>query len=216
MRELGECDVGRDRAGSLESGGRELGRELVGHGQSAARGGHGERAAEHTRDVLLELRVNVLGELAGMLHHREQIGKGAHAIREGARLGGVGRDLDRGPKRSRLRIADLQWGELGFVAMRERGHAIADAATAVALSGLIVLLVIGVARRWRWLFWLVLVAFLAGVLRVGYVIMQLAGIAPITTPRWYAVLQGLIGAAQVAVGTVILVDYRRHGIWGRP
>src|SRR5713226_7828128 len=36
----------------------------------------------------------------------------------------------------------------------------------VALSALIATLVVGVLRRWRWAFWLILVAFLFGVLRL--------------------------------------------------
>src|SRR3989442_14088998 len=36
----------------------------------------------------------------------------------------------------------------------------------VALSALIAGLVVGVLRRWRWVFWLILVAFFFGVLRL--------------------------------------------------
>ena len=34
------------------------------------------------------------------------------------------------------------------------------------LTGFLALLAVAVVRRWRWAFWLILVAFLAGVLRV--------------------------------------------------
>ena len=36
----------------------------------------------------------------------------------------------------------------------------------VALTAFILLLSIGVLRRWRWTFWLILIAFLFGVLRI--------------------------------------------------
>jgi hypothetical protein len=44
------------------------------------------------------------------------------------------------------------------------------------LIGFITMLGIGVLGRWRWTFWLILIAFLAGVLRASVAIMQFAGI----------------------------------------
>jgi hypothetical protein len=45
----------------------------------------------------------------------------------------------------------------------------------VALTAFIVLLSIGVLRRWRWTFWLILIAFLFGVLRIPVAVLQLSG-----------------------------------------
>jgi hypothetical protein len=90
------------------------------------------------------------------------------------------------------------------------------AATAflVALIAFVGLLAIGVLRRWRWTFWLVLVAFLFGVLRVPVAILQLAGGLPASTPTWYVAFQGLIGLAQFAIGVAMLAGYRHGGAWG--
>jgi len=52
----------------------------------------------------------------------------------------------------------------------------------VALTALIALLVLGVLRRWRWAFWLILVAFFFGVLRLPASILQLIGMMPATGP----------------------------------
>ena len=41
-----------------------------------------------------------------------------------------------------------------------------------ALSALIAVVVLGVLRRWRWIFWLLLVANLAGVLRVAASVLE--------------------------------------------
>src|ERR1700674_4544595 len=41
-----------------------------------------------------------------------------------------------------------------------------DLAFLLALAALLVLLSIGTLRKWRWMFWLILVAFLAGILRL--------------------------------------------------
>jgi hypothetical protein len=83
-----------------------------------------------------------------------------------------------------------------------------------ALSGLIGLLVVGVVRRWRWTFWLILVAFLFGVLRVPVAVLQLTGVLTTHTPAWYVLYQGLLGVAQCGIGLVMVVDYRRSGAWG--
>jgi tetrahydromethanopterin S-methyltransferase subunit D len=82
-----------------------------------------------------------------------------------------------------------------------------------ALSGLIGLLVVGVVRRWRWTFWLILVAFLFGVLRVPVAVLQLTGVLAAHTPAWYVLYQGLLGVAQCGIGLVMVVDYRRSGAW---
>ena len=82
------------------------------------------------------------------------------------------------------------------------------------LTGFLALLAVAVVRRWRWAFWLILVAFLAGVLRVPVAILQLTGTLPADTPIWYVAFQGLIGLAQLAIGLAMLAGYRRSGVWG--
>ena len=84
----------------------------------------------------------------------------------------------------------------------------------LALAAFIVLLSVGVLRRWRWIFWLILLAFLAGVLRVPVAILQLTGVLSASVPAWYVVFQGLIGVAQLAIGLAMLAGYRRAGVWG--
>jgi hypothetical protein len=84
----------------------------------------------------------------------------------------------------------------------------------LTLTGFIVLLAVGVLRRWRWTFWLILVAFLAGALRVPVAILQLTGAMPANVPHWYAAFQGLIGLLQLAIGLAMLAAYRRCGVWG--
>jgi hypothetical protein len=83
-----------------------------------------------------------------------------------------------------------------------------------ALTVFIALLSVGVLRRWRWTFWLVLVAFLAGVVRVPVAILQLTGVLVADGPAWYVVFQGLLGVIQVMTGLVMVAGYRRAGVWG--
>ena len=91
---------------------------------------------------------------------------------------------------------------------------VAEVAFLAVLTGFLGLLTVGVLRRWRWTFWLVLVAFLAGVLRVPVAVLQLTGVLPADVPAWYVTFQGVIGLAQLAIGLAMLAGYRRSGVWG--
>jgi hypothetical protein len=83
------------------------------------------------------------------------------------------------------------------------------------VSGLIAVISVGVLRRWRWVFWVLVVAFLAGALRVPASILQLAGVLPPAGPAWYELLQALIGAVQLTIGVMLVRGYKRGGAWGR-
>ena len=72
----------------------------------------------------------------------------------------------------------------------------------VALTAFIVLLSIGVLRRWRWTFWLILIAFLFGVLRIPVAVLQLSGQMTPDGPPWFVILQGVIGVFGVRHGLV--------------
>jgi hypothetical protein len=82
-----------------------------------------------------------------------------------------------------------------------------------ALVVLIVLLATAVFRRWRWIFWLITAAFLAGLLRVPVVTLQLFGLLSADVPNWYLLFQGLLGAIQFAIGLAMVAGYRRAGVW---
>jgi hypothetical protein len=94
------------------------------------------------------------------------------------------------------------------------GSRVAEIAFLVVLTVFLGLLAVGVLRRWRWIFWLVLVAFLAGMLRVPVAILQLTGVLSADVPAWYVTFQGIIGVVQVAIGLAMLAGYRRRGVWG--
>ena len=84
----------------------------------------------------------------------------------------------------------------------------------VGISAFIALLGVGVLRRWRWMFWLIAIAFLFGVLRVPATFLTLAGVLPADGPTWYVLYQGVLGVVQFAIAVLMLVGYRRAGTWG--
>jgi hypothetical protein len=84
----------------------------------------------------------------------------------------------------------------------------------VGLLGFLALLAVGVLRRWRWAFWLILVAFAAGVVRVPVAVLQLSGRLAPEGPDWYVVLQSAIGVVQVVIAVLMFAGYRQAGPWG--
>ena len=92
----------------------------------------------------------------------------------------------------------------------------AEIAEVLVLTALLALLSTGVVRAWRWTFWLILVAFFAGILRVPASAMELAGDIPAQGPPWYVVLQAGVGLIQFFIALLMLAGYRKAGMWGSP
>ena len=84
----------------------------------------------------------------------------------------------------------------------------------LALMSFLVLLSIGTLRRWRWMFWLILIAFLAGILRLPASLLELTGVLHAAGPVWYTLLQAAIGVVQFLIGLAMIAGYRRSGPWG--
>ena len=91
---------------------------------------------------------------------------------------------------------------------------IGEAGFLAAISALIALLSLGVVRHWRWTFWVILVAFLAGVLRVPASILEISGTLSTRDPTWYVLFQGVLGVVQFIIGLTLLAGYRKAGTWG--
>jgi len=83
----------------------------------------------------------------------------------------------------------------------------------VSIGVFLAIVMIGVLRRWRWVFWLVLVAFGSMILDIPVTLSQLMGILPALFPLWYSLCR--MGASLIAVGIAVwmLQLYRRHGVW---
>lgn len=85
----------------------------------------------------------------------------------------------------------------------------------VAIIVFVAALAYGVLRRWRWLFWLLLLAFLASILEIPAGILQLAGIIPVQQPTWYVLLRMAISVVEVALGLWMLRVWRACGVWAQ-
>jgi len=85
----------------------------------------------------------------------------------------------------------------------------------VALLIFIATISVGVARGWRWLFWLLLIAFLAAPLEIPAGILQLLDILPIQQPAWYVLLRMATAVVEFALGVWMLLVWRRYGVWAR-
>ncbi len=89
----------------------------------------------------------------------------------------------------------------------------AEIGTLLALTALLAVLSLGVIRSWRWTFWLILVVFLAGILRVPVSTLQLVGIVPRQGPVWYIALQAVVGLIQFGLALAMVAGYRKRSIW---
>jgi hypothetical protein len=77
----------------------------------------------------------------------------------------------------------------------------------------IAILIVGVVRHWRWVFWLLLVAFGWMILEIPATILQLIGVLPSIFPVWYSLCR--MGVALIAVVIAVWMGqiYRHHGVW---
>lgn len=84
----------------------------------------------------------------------------------------------------------------------------------VAVALLVAVLAAGILRRWRWVFWLVLVAFTLSALQIVALPFELAGVVSPGVPPWYALFRALVAVVQLAIGVWMIRVYRRCGVWG--
>ncbi len=78
----------------------------------------------------------------------------------------------------------------------------------------ITVLIVGVLRHWRWLFWLLLVANSFSILEVPATILQLNGVIPNPYPVWYSLYRMSIAVIQVGIAIWMIRIYYQYGVWG--
>jgi predicted MFS family arabinose efflux permease len=83
----------------------------------------------------------------------------------------------------------------------------------VGIVVFIAVLMVGVVCHWRWLFWLLLVAFGCMVLEIPATILQLTGVVPHLFPVWYSLCRIGVSMIAVVIAVWMLQIYRHHGVW---
>lgn len=81
----------------------------------------------------------------------------------------------------------------------------------------ITLTIIGVLRHWRWLFWLLLIAFGFSVLEIPATLLIWAGVLPPLLgplPLWYGVSRMVVAMIEEGIAVWMFLLYRRAGVWG--
>ncbi|MDQ2887091.1 MAG: hypothetical protein M3Y39_13530 [Chloroflexota bacterium] len=83
----------------------------------------------------------------------------------------------------------------------------------VGILAVIALLILGVVRHWRWLFWLLLVAFGLSILELPATLLQLTGNIPDSYPAWYSLSRLGVALLQFGIAVWMFQIYRHHGVW---
>ena len=83
-----------------------------------------------------------------------------------------------------------------------------------AIVAFVALIALGVVRRRRWLFWLLLFAFTLSALQIPAAALELAGILPTGYPGWYILARAGVAAVQLAIGIAMIRLARRCRAWG--
>jgi hypothetical protein len=84
----------------------------------------------------------------------------------------------------------------------------------IAILAFLTLLTLGVVRHWRWLFWLMLVAFAGSVVQIPVLLLTITGVLPSSDPLWYTLLRVTAGVYELALAVWMIRVYQREGVWG--
>ncbi|HEY1354248.1 MAG TPA: hypothetical protein VGF67_31940 [Ktedonobacteraceae bacterium] len=83
----------------------------------------------------------------------------------------------------------------------------------VGIFVLLALLSFGVVRHWRWLFWLILMAFTGSVIQIPVEGLQILGVLPNPSPLWYSLFREGVGFIELGFAGWMIQTYRHQGVW---
>ena len=84
----------------------------------------------------------------------------------------------------------------------------------ISILAMIALLILGVVRHWRWVFWIMLVAFFSSAIQIPITLLQLTGVLSTADPIWYNLFRMGVGAFELALAVWLIHIYRHEGVWG--
>jgi hypothetical protein len=85
----------------------------------------------------------------------------------------------------------------------------------VGILVLITLLILGVVRHWRWVFWLMLIAFASSALQIPVTLLQIAEVLPSSDPLWYNLFRMGVAVVELALAMWMISTYRHAGVWAK-
>jgi cell division protein FtsW (lipid II flippase) len=83
----------------------------------------------------------------------------------------------------------------------------------VGILAVIALLILGVVRHWRWVFWLMLIAFASSALHIPITLLQMTGVLPSADPLWYGLFRTGVAVVELALAVWMIHIYRHEGVW---
>ena len=83
----------------------------------------------------------------------------------------------------------------------------------VGILMVITIVLVGIVQHWRWLFWLLLIAFDFSILEIPVTILQLVGVVPSLFPGWYSLARMGSVLIEVPMAVWMLHIYRHYGVW---
>lgn len=91
----------------------------------------------------------------------------------------------------------------------------------VIIAGLVLgvavdtVILVGIFRLWRWVYWYFTVVCLLAVIGIPQDVVYAMGVGPVRLPAWLFVLQIPVALAEAALGVWMILLYRRYGTWAR-
>ncbi len=85
----------------------------------------------------------------------------------------------------------------------------------VGILVLIALLILGIVRHWRWVFWLMLIAFAGSALHIPITLLQMTGVLPSADPLWYGLFRTGVTVVELALAVWMIHIYRHEGVWAK-
>ena len=68
-------------------------------------------------------------------------------------------------------------------------------------------------HHWRWLFWLMPVAFASSALHIPVTLLQMTGVLPTADPLWYGLFRMGVAVVELALAVWMIHCYRHAGVW---
>lgn len=84
----------------------------------------------------------------------------------------------------------------------------------LAVVGFVACVMGGVRHHWRWLFWLLFLAFASAILEIPATLLQMADMFPGDIPAWYAWYRIGIGLGEIGIAVWMVRVAISTGVWG--